>query len=490
MRLVLITALLFTFSIYTNAQQFNFSLIDFTEQRVNPAWLGMDGFWGASLVQRQQNRAADFRISSTSFQAVYPQLFPFGERIKGALGINLLNDVSGQTNTFKVQEAGLNYSLRIIGAKGQSLGLGVGLSNQNRGFDYAGVTTNMQYVTGRGFDLSIGSGENLISTKQNFNRVNAGIFWQQVNDFGRKLGHFGFSVFDLNRPVDSFYSDAVKFDPTYMLTAGLSIYENLDWSVSPELLIVYQVGGLIYNAGVSTTYTFDAEQSLAFKPRYLIGKDLILAAEFRKNHFVFGIAYDVPVSANAINNQGAIEFGIKYIGKVKERRRKKRRGARAIAPAVPNRAVISVPTIERAPMTSIQQLPIKAKGLKPVPDKFGKEGAAVIESELTIYFATNQTKLLTNFRQELEALVEDISLEGKKYLIVVEGHTDSTGPYDLNQRLSLKRAQIIANFLLEAGISPDLIKVFGRGESLPLSENSSAAGRAINRRVEVRLVTY
>ena len=472
-----------------SAQQFNFSLIDFTEQRVNPAWLGMDNQWGVSLVQRQQNRVGDFKISSTSLQAVYPQLFPNGKRIKGALGVNLMNDVSGQVNRFKVQEVGLNYSLRLISGKGQSLGLGIGVSHQNRGFDYAGVTTNTQYVTGRGFDLNIGTGENLISTRQNFNRINLGLFWQSVNLQGRKTGHFGLSVYDLNRPVDSFYSDAVKFDPTYILTLGASLFENLNWSLYPEALVVNQVGGFLYNVGLSTTRHFGAEQSLAFKPRYLIGKELILAAEYQKERFVFGVAYDVPIHANVTSNQGAVEFGLKYMGKVKDKTRKRRRRTTPVMPR-PNRK--EAPLLERAPINS--QAITRTLPIENIADTISKTllndaGKATIESEMTFYFATNQTSLIEQFRQDLLSLIEDLEGE-RKFVVAVEGHTDSTGPEELNKKLSLKRAQIVANYLLKAGIEQKHIKIFGRGEHSPLASNQSPAGRAVNRRVEVRVVSY
>lgn len=67
----------------------------------------------------------------------------------------------------------------------------------------------------------------------------------------------------------------------------------------------------------------------------------------------------------------------------------------------------------------------------------------------------------------------------------VQGYTDSTGSESENKMLSEKRAQAVADRLTEAGIDSSRIKVEGRGEADPIADNSTAEGRAANRRVEI-----
>jgi outer membrane protein OmpA-like peptidoglycan-associated protein len=67
------------------------------------------------------------------------------------------------------------------------------------------------------------------------------------------------------------------------------------------------------------------------------------------------------------------------------------------------------------------------------------------------------------------------------------GHTDSTGSDQLNARLSLDRAQATKQYLASRGVNPNLIVIAGRGEHEPVADNSSDAGRARNRRVEIFL---
>ncbi len=73
--------------------------------------------------------------------------------------------------------------------------------------------------------------------------------------------------------------------------------------------------------------------------------------------------------------------------------------------------------------------------------------------------------------------------------IEVSGHTDSTGADNINKSLSQARAEKVGKFLSEVGdISVKRITSVGYGESRPLATNKTAAGRAENRRVEIRII--
>lgn len=73
--------------------------------------------------------------------------------------------------------------------------------------------------------------------------------------------------------------------------------------------------------------------------------------------------------------------------------------------------------------------------------------------------------------------------------ILITGHTDNTGSLALNERLSMKRAQTVADFLIEKNVNSTQIKdVKGKDYSQPVADNSTVAGRAANRRTEVSLL--
>ena len=75
------------------------------------------------------------------------------------------------------------------------------------------------------------------------------------------------------------------------------------------------------------------------------------------------------------------------------------------------------------------------------------------------------------------------------WLIVVAGHTDSTGNPRLNQALSLQRAGAVRDWMRDTGDVPEsCFAVQGYGQDRPFATNESAEGRALNRRVEISLV--
>jgi len=76
-------------------------------------------------------------------------------------------------------------------------------------------------------------------------------------------------------------------------------------------------------------------------------------------------------------------------------------------------------------------------------------------------------------------------VKGKKVEVI--GHTDNVGLRDSNLALSHARAQAVRSYLADRGISQDMVMVSGQGPDRPVAENSSADGRARNRRIEFRI---
>lgn len=103
-----------------------------------------------------------------------------------------------------------------------------------------------------------------------------------------------------------------------------------------------------------------------------------------------------------------------------------------------------------------------------------------------VNFATNKSTLTPNSIQTLDRLAE-ILKEYPQTNILVEGHTDSTGNDDYNYTLSRHRAQAVSNYLMQQDISSGRITTKWYGEMQPKFDNSTAEGRAKNRRVEMAI---
>ncbi len=69
----------------------------------------------------------------------------------------------------------------------------------------------------------------------------------------------------------------------------------------------------------------------------------------------------------------------------------------------------------------------------------------------------------------------------------MEGHTDNAGNDDANMTLSQDRADVVKAWLVGKGISEDRIKSEGFGETMPIADNNTAAGRTKNRRIDIKM---
>ena len=83
------------------------------------------------------------------------------------------------------------------------------------------------------------------------------------------------------------------------------------------------------------------------------------------------------------------------------------------------------------------------------------------------------------------AKVSGILLSYPGLKLQVEGHTDSVGSEEMNQKLSENRAQAVRDFLVKQGVQPDNITAAGFGKTRPVADNNTASGRQQNRRVEM-----
>ncbi|NEX16954.1 MAG: flagellar motor protein MotB [Halochromatium sp.] len=118
----------------------------------------------------------------------------------------------------------------------------------------------------------------------------------------------------------------------------------------------------------------------------------------------------------------------------------------------------------------------------------GQEGIT-LRIDDNLLFASGEAKLTATGRNVIESLVPTLtSFDGQ---ISVEGHTDnipiSTARFPSNWELSTSRAIAVLRHLIQSGIPEARLRAIGYADTQPLDSNDSAAGRAVNRRVELLL---
>ncbi len=111
----------------------------------------------------------------------------------------------------------------------------------------------------------------------------------------------------------------------------------------------------------------------------------------------------------------------------------------------------------------------------------------VLDMPSGITFGVDSSTVQPAFQATLDKVATTLTQYEKTYVDVM-GHTDSTGSDAYNQSLSERRASSVAGYLTSRGVQSARLATKGYGESQPKAGNLDEAGRAANRRVEIRLV--
>jgi outer membrane protein OmpA-like peptidoglycan-associated protein len=119
----------------------------------------------------------------------------------------------------------------------------------------------------------------------------------------------------------------------------------------------------------------------------------------------------------------------------------------------------------------------------PEPKKPTSEVIEIISYTQVIQFAFDSAVISSEENKNLESVLETL-LADKDLRLDIEGHASSEGQAEYNQKLSVARADAVANWFMAHGISTNSIWVIGYGSSKPIADNKTEAGRRANRRVE------
>ncbi|MGB5965125.1 MAG: TolC family outer membrane protein [Sulfurimonadaceae bacterium] len=117
--------------------------------------------------------------------------------------------------------------------------------------------------------------------------------------------------------------------------------------------------------------------------------------------------------------------------------------------------------------------------------EYMKESKPVIMDSLT--FESQSAILSAGGKKYLGTIAKDL-IKNDEYILEISGHTDSIGTDTYNQKLSEQRANSAKKALSDAGVKPDTVVVIGEGELKPIADNNSSEGRAVNRRIEMKMI--
>ena len=132
---------------------------------------------------------------------------------------------------------------------------------------------------------------------------------------------------------------------------------------------------------------------------------------------------------------------------------------------------------------------VDADGCPPAP--VVEEVVVVKEETIVIrdvHFQFDKATLTESDKAVLDKIATRLKAEAPTAQLTVTGHTDSVGSDTYNEKLSDKRAHSVVEYLIEQGVPrSNFVSVVGAGESQPVADNSTADGRAQNRRTEIKI---
>lgn len=102
-----------------------------------------------------------------------------------------------------------------------------------------------------------------------------------------------------------------------------------------------------------------------------------------------------------------------------------------------------------------------------------------------ITFESDTSTLSDGAQSDLTKLASDLQADNRNVYLEIQGHTDSTGSLQYNRQLGLKRAEAVRRHLHAEGIALGRMATISYGEDTPMESNTTAEGRALNRRVEI-----
>lgn len=314
---------LFAFSLlYTTyviqAQDIHFSQFYASPLTLNPSATGdFKGDWRINNIYRNQWNSISPGYMTNALGFDMPIYFE-GEKFSG--GINLITDKSGPGDLFATK---INLSLawhRTINKHALHIGFQTGYVMKS--VNVSGLTFPDQFNQETGsFDTKLNSYDDRLNNHSSSLDINAGIGWNRK--FGNITPKFGFALFHINRPADSFYGNAAKLKARSVITFHLKCELNETIYIQPDILYMQQQAATDFVAGLRAGRKMNENAAkitglfigLHARNTFTAETDAaIITAGVNLKNMDVGLSYDVNISSlqPATKNKGAFEISLIY----------------------------------------------------------------------------------------------------------------------------------------------------------------------------------
>ncbi|HEU4718855.1 MAG TPA: PorP/SprF family type IX secretion system membrane protein [Bacteroidia bacterium] len=316
-RNALSAALLAASAFSLRAQDFHLTHYDAAKIYLNPAMTGMfDGYYRIHANYRNQWSA----VATKPFQT---EALAFDMPIKRyGVGVQLMNNRAGFGN-FDVLQLNFSgaYDLQCDKNNNHHVAFGMEAGVMQKSVDFGRLSWDNQYTMadGGGFDASLPSGESYDTERNYLLDISAGALYYYAKEASRINPFFGFSVFHLNQPRESFYGTSNRLPLHYIIHTGARIGINERLQLQPRFLYMWQLNDHEMVLGLLANIMLPNSDYLIVGPSFRTKDAGIMEVGVKHGAFTYRMSYDVNVSTlrPATNERGGIEFSVIYIAKRK-----------------------------------------------------------------------------------------------------------------------------------------------------------------------------
>jgi type IX secretion system PorP/SprF family membrane protein len=460
-----------------------------TYQPSSSAW---DNAMSFSSLSNRTYLGSDVGLQSNTFSGEYPLVRAISGRRLGGVAFHVIKKDAGVSDFLTSTHAGLSLAYNMPIAVGHFMHFGLqGVFNQMK-------TSLEQFTTGNQwlahefrFDPSASIGESILENRVRYSSINAGLSWLwEDHPSGIVKMIAGFTVFNLNSPNVSFFQTGNRLPRSLLLHVGSQLYHNQRFDFWSQIFYKHTLTDQSLYSQISTKIHFSNENPYDILQSGSI--ELTLQYDFQ-NSLMTGIAlHQTGISVAFDYNFGlavtSAELPFRNGAGIAVRLSKtiwKKKPSVILVKGTEigaRRAINFVPSPEEKAKGVITPQPSDVEVIQKNIHDVSKVNSVRFELDKDFKYAFGKSELSADARRYLDEL-GSLLQKNPDYRLEVIGHTDNVGKPSVNYRLSSARAQVVANYLIQNGLSQGRIKYAGRGDTEPLGSNANEEDRAKNRRV-------
>jgi type IX secretion system PorP/SprF family membrane protein len=485
--------LLLSLSHLTAGQGSYFTQTGSVPLQLNPARIATNDDATLMLDYRRQQFLEDISLQSTVLTGKYPLIKKGTNQRWGGVGISLLADHPDEHPSFQRAQLDVAFAYNFSLTPRTFLSWGVQGGYHQQRFLPGSVTTGSQYVPSVGFDPGVNSGENIDGSQQSsYWNVGSGLYLYRTDTKREVTTYLGMAVQRIQPPQELFLAGNYRLPRRYLVQAGQRVFDNGRWTITPNVLWIRERPQSLLRGGATYAYRFKNNNpldplrsgSVEFGTYYTNVRALLLSLHLNQPNFSAGFSYDVGTAGQTVQNATELTLAVRKT----INRRPPPRVIRDYSVKDVRRFYETEPTSRSRPATrSTQPGATPDTGEESVasgPDDDTTNPPVAFHLKRTFEFAFNDATLTPEARAYFDDFVGLLQMNPTLRLRVV-GHTDNVGSERTNRRVSRARALSVKDYLVAQGVDADRIEINGVGSSEPLVDNTTAANRAKNRRVEL-----